>query len=56
MNRGKIVIDDNRKTSIPKLFAGGDATRYGNVDAISAIADGYYATLGIDEMLMGNDK
>jgi len=53
MNRGKIAIDDNRKTSIPKLFAGGDATRYGNVDAISAIADGYYATIGIDEMLMG---
>ncbi len=53
MNRGKIVIDDNRKTSVPKLYAGGDATRYGNVDAISAIADGYYATLGIDEMLMG---
>ena len=52
MNRGKIVIDDNRKTSISKLYAGGDATRYGNVDAISAIADGYYATIGIDKMLM----
>ena len=52
MNRGKIVINDFRKTSIPKLYAGGDATRYGNVDAISAIADGYYATIGIDELLM----
>ncbi len=56
MNRGKIVIDADRKTSVPKLFAGGDATKYGNVDAISAIADGYYATLAIDKMLMGKGK
>ncbi len=52
MNRGKTAIDDDRKTNIPKLFAGGDSVRYGNVDAISAIADGYYATIGIDKMLM----
>jgi len=53
MNRGKIAVNDNRQTSLPKLFAGGDSVRYGNVDAISAIADGYYATIGIDKMLMG---
>ena len=53
MNRGKITVNDDRMTNIPKLFAGGDSVRYGNVDAISAIADGYYATLGIDKMLMG---
>jgi glutamate synthase (NADPH/NADH) small chain len=53
MNRGKLAINDDRMTNIPKLFAGGDSVRYGNVDAISAIADGYYATLGIDKMLMG---
>jgi len=52
MNRGKIAINDDRQTNIPKLFAGGDSVRYGNVDAISAIADGYYATIGIDKMLM----
>ncbi len=53
MNRGKITVNEDRMTNIPKLFAGGDSVRYGNVDAISAIADGYYATLGIDKMLMG---
>jgi NADPH-dependent glutamate synthase beta subunit-like oxidoreductase len=44
MNRGKLAINDDRMTNIPKLFAGGDSVRYGNVDAISAIADGYSAT------------
>jgi NADPH-dependent glutamate synthase beta subunit-like oxidoreductase len=52
MERGKITVNDDRQTSIPKIFAGGDAVKYGNVDAISAIADGYYATIGIDKMLL----
>jgi len=52
MNRGKVAIDDDRKTSIPKLFAGGDSVRYGNVDAISAIADGYYATIIYEVFLL----
>ncbi len=53
MVKGKIKVDDERKTSIPKLWAGGDAVKYGNVDAISAIADGYYAAKSIDKTLMG---
>ncbi len=53
MERGKIKVNDDRLTSIPKLFAGGDAVKYGNTDAISAIADGFYATKAIDKMLMG---
>ncbi len=54
MKKNKIVIDENRQTSIPKLFAGGDAVVSGNNDAISAIADGFVATKAIDKMLMGN--
>jgi glutamate synthase (NADPH/NADH) small chain len=53
MERGKIKVNDDRLTSIPKLFAGGDAVKYGNTDAISAIADGFAATKSIDKMLMG---
>ena len=54
MERGKIKVNNDRLTSIPKLFAGGDAVKYGNTDAISAIADGFAATKAIDKMLMGN--
>ncbi len=46
--RGKIKVDDNRFTGYPKLWAGGDAVKYGKVDAISAIADGFYAAESID--------
>jgi len=53
MERGKIRVNGDRLTSIPKLFAGGDAVKYGNTDAISAIADGFAATKAIDKMLMG---
>jgi glutamate synthase (NADPH/NADH) small chain len=53
MEKGKIIVNDDRLTSIPKLFAGGDAVKYGNSDAISAIADGFAATKSIDKMLMG---
>ncbi len=53
MQKNKIVVDENRQTNIPKLFAGGDAVTIGRNDAISAIADGYIATKAIDKMLMG---
>jgi len=53
MIKGKIKVDDERRTSIPKLWAGGDAVKYGRVDAISAIADGFAATKSIDRALMG---
>ena len=53
MQKNKIVVDENRQTSLPKLFAGGDAVVLGRNDAISAIADGFVATKAIDKMLMG---
>ncbi len=53
MVKDKIKVNEDRLTSIPKLFAGGDAVKFGNSDAISAIADGYAATKAIDKMLMG---
>jgi NADPH-dependent glutamate synthase beta subunit-like oxidoreductase len=53
IERGKIVVDENRFTGVDKLFAGGDAINLGRNDAISAIADGFMVTKVIDKMLMG---
>lgn len=50
ISRGRIVTNNLRQTSIPKLFAGGDSVNK-TADAISAIADGYKAAKGIDEYI-----
>ncbi|NOZ46397.1 MAG: FAD-dependent oxidoreductase [Chlorobi bacterium] len=49
--RGRIVTDSNMKTSLDKVFAGGDAVNR-TADAISAIADGHKAAIGIEKMLL----
>lgn len=50
MKGNEIVVDDNGMTSIPRLFAGGDATN-STKDFISAVADGNRAVKGILKML-----
>ncbi len=50
IKKGRIVVDDNMQTSIPRLFAGGDSVNP-TADAISAIADGHKAAKGIDKLL-----
>lgn len=52
IKRGRIVVDENMQTSIPRLFAGGDSVN-ATADAISAIADGHKAAKGIDKLLQG---
>ncbi|HOU97853.1 MAG TPA: FAD-dependent oxidoreductase [Bacteroidales bacterium] len=52
IKRGRIVVDENMQSSIPKLFAGGDSVN-ATADAISAIADGHKAAKGIDKLLQG---
>jgi len=52
IKRGKVVCNQYRQTGIPKLFVGGDIAN-NTADAISAIADGHQATLGIDRFLSG---
>ena len=47
IQRGRIVVDEQRKTSLPWLFAGGDIANK-TADAISAIADGFRAVAGIE--------
>ncbi len=53
IERGKIQVNDLRQTGDSKIFAGGDSVKYGNSDAISAIADGFNAVKGIDKLLLG---
>ncbi|MCK4562037.1 MAG: FAD-dependent oxidoreductase [Flavobacteriaceae bacterium] len=52
IERGKIQVNDLRQTGNSKIFAGGDSVKYGNSDAISAIADGFNAVKGIDKLLL----
>ncbi len=50
VERGKIVVDDNLMTSIPGVFAGGDAIR-GEATVILAMGDGRRAAKSIHEYL-----
>jgi NADPH-dependent glutamate synthase beta subunit-like oxidoreductase len=46
----KVVVDEFGQTNVPKVFSGGDVSN-SKADAISAIADGHRAALGIDNFL-----
>jgi glutamate synthase (NADPH/NADH) small chain len=52
VKRGKVIANEYRQTGIPKLFVGGDIAN-STADAISAIADGHQAAVGIDRFLSG---
>ncbi|HMV84042.1 MAG TPA: glutamate synthase subunit beta [Blastocatellia bacterium] len=50
--RGNVAIDDNCRTSVPKVFAAGDMSR-GQSLVVWAIADGRKAAREVDLSLMG---
>jgi glutamate synthase (NADPH) small chain len=50
--RGNVVVDDDKRTSVPKVFAAGDMAR-GQSLVVWAIADGRQAARGVDRFLMG---
>jgi glutamate synthase (NADPH/NADH) small chain len=50
-NRGRMLVDNNNKTTLDKVYAGGDAVNK-TADAISAIADGHRAADAIERMLL----
>ena len=51
LQHGKIVTDDDRKTSLPAVWAGGDCV-VGNDDlTVSAVQDGKIAAIAIDRYL-----
>jgi len=50
---GKLKVDDERRTSLPGVWAGGDC-RYGSDDlTVTAVQDGKLAALAIDRHLRG---
>jgi glutamate synthase (NADPH/NADH) small chain len=50
---GKLVVDTDRRTSLPGVFAGGDATGSGQDLTVVAVQDGKLAAAAIDRHLAG---
>ena len=48
--RRKVKVDEDGRTTLPKVFAGGDIVNL-NLDAVTAIADAKVAAEGIDRLL-----
>ena len=53
--RGNVKVDENKMTSIPGVFAGGDMAR-GQSLVVWAIAEGREVARGVDEYLVGSSK
>jgi glutamate synthase (NADPH/NADH) small chain len=53
--RGNVAIDEDKMTSVPKVFAAGDMAR-GQSLVVWAIADGRRAARGADKFLMGETR
>ena len=49
--RGNVRVDENKMTSVPKVFAGGDMVR-GQSLVVWAIAEGRDVARGVDQYLM----
>ena len=49
--RGNVMVDEHKMTSVPKVFAAGDMAR-GQSLVVWAIADGRRAAEGVDRYLM----
>ena len=49
--RGYITVDDNRATSLPTIYAGGDVAPVGESNAINAMGAGKKAAKAINELL-----
>ena len=51
LERGRITVDDNRKTSLADVWAGGDCIAGGKDLTVSAVQDGKLAAMDIDRFL-----
>ena len=51
LERGRIAVDDNRKTSLADVWAGGDCIAGGEDLTVSAVQDGKLAAMDIDRFL-----
>ena len=53
LKQDRIVVDDERRTSLPGVWAGGDCVAGGSDLTVSAVQDGKLAALSIDKFLKG---
>jgi len=53
IQEGRIVVSDNRQTSVPGIYAGGDCVLGGEDLTVSAVQDGKLAAHAIDQFLRG---
>ena len=51
IEKGRIVVDEHRKTSLTKVWAGGDCVLDGDNLTVSAVQDGKLAAISINETL-----
>ena len=51
LEKGRIVVDEHRKTSLTKVWAGGDCVLDGDNLTVSAVQDGKLAAISINETL-----
>jgi len=51
IERGRIDVDDERRTSLPDVWAGGDCVSDGEDLTVSAVQDGKLAAMSIDRFL-----
>jgi dihydropyrimidine dehydrogenase (NAD+) subunit PreT len=52
LQQDRIVVDEERKTSLPGVWAGGDCVHGGTDLTVSAVQDGKLAALSIDRFLL----
>lgn len=53
VKQGRIVVDENGKSSLPDVWAGGDCVYGGEDLTVSAVQDGKVAAIAIDRVLSG---
>jgi glutamate synthase (NADPH/NADH) small chain len=51
LENGRIEVDEDRKTSLPDVWAGGDCVAGGDDLTVSAVQDGKLAAMSIDRFL-----
>jgi glutamate synthase (NADPH/NADH) small chain len=56
VKQGRIVVDDERRTSLPGVWAGGDCVHGGADLTVSAVQDGKLAALSIDRFLRASES
>ena len=56
MRDGRIAVDEERRTSIPGVWAGGDCVAGGQDLTVAAVEDGKQAALSIDKSLRSGKR